>query len=64
MRRLSKPVTKRGSAFTIYPGAEVLSELEGIAAAEERKRAPMAVLLLKKGIAAYRLTSPPKPKSK
>lgn len=38
------------AGFTIYPDDETLAQIDALAATQERKRAPMALLLIKAGL--------------
>lgn len=45
---------KRDNGFSVYPDAETLAAIDKFAAAEDRKRSPATLVLIKKGLEALR----------
>lgn len=51
-RTPSKPLPPPREGFSVYPDPETVARLDKLAARQERKRAPMAVIAMKRGIEA------------
>jgi hypothetical protein len=50
----TKTAERRENGFSIYPDSDTLAMIDKLAAAEDRKRSPMALVLIKKGIEAMK----------